>query len=209
MPRSQLFFLLWAAFVAVVSLMVFTVASAVTSSASSAPSVLSFGPARLDIDWDGVSFSKAEIVPTCSDTAASYAVTVTQVAGTTDVLWQSPGSTFTNAIFQGMPWYYMNTATVFYNNFALGTTVSPTGVVSFQLSGSTAWTAASSFPGSRETGYLPTTAPMYYTYNMTKTEGTAVELIAIGKIRRLLQSPWSSASPVSSGAVEASGSRCF
>lgn len=192
--------------------MSFTVATDVTSS-SSTPSVLSFGPSRLNIDWDGVSFAKAQITPACVDTAATYAVTVTQVAGTNAYLYQGPGVTatgFTATLVAGSPWYYMNTATVFYNNFAIGTTVSASGVVSFQLSGSSAWTAASSFPGSNETGYLPTSAATYYTYKMTKSQGTATEVVALGKIRRIPQDPWLSSSlEISSPALESSGSRCF
>lgn len=167
---------------------------------TSTSSAITFGPSRIDIAWDGKSDAKVSFLPVCTDTAAtaSYAVSVQRV-------WPSDGQLTvyvpfgTNAVtvattyFAGDPYYlrydplvYPATANSYvYTAFTLGHTVASNGAVLFELNPSnTNYTQRSSIIDGK------TTKPMYYSWEMKQTRGTATQVVALGRITRHLPNPY-------------------
>jgi hypothetical protein len=164
--------------------MVFTLANSLADTA------LKFGPARTDIRWDGKSAALVSILPTCPDTAATYLVSVTQVASQDTLLFQS-STALATTIEAGYPWKYVNsTNPPLINAFTIPHTVTTSSVVEFQLSGITSWTAAALAFALPDLGYVDPLGPSYFTYEVKKSSGTAAQIVTFGKVTILPPNPY-------------------
>jgi hypothetical protein len=167
--------------------MSFTVGSLSTGSS------LTFGPSRVDIAWDGKSDGKVSFMPSCSHTAATYSITVRRVfpSDTNKTVYVSNNSA-TVDYFAGEPYVIpydpaVTASLTFYTypEFSIGHTANTSGVVAFELNpANTNYTQKSS----AETLY--TTRPMYYSWEMKQTKGTATQIVALGKITRRTPNPY-------------------
>jgi hypothetical protein len=166
--------------------MVFTLANSLTDTA------LRFGPARTDIRWDGKSHALVSILPFCPDTAATYLVSVTQVASQETLLFSSL-TAYQTTIKPGFPWQYrpgIGTAAPVINSFSISHTVTTSSVVEFELSATTSWTAASTISPFPDLGYIDPLGPSYFSYELKKSLGTAAQVVTFGKLTILPPNPY-------------------
>lgn len=187
--------------------MVFTLAGS-TALGSVMTSVIKFGSVRHDIQWDGQSFATVSILPACPSTSSSYTVSVEEVAAVAAVeYFGSTAVEITRTV--GGPWTYWtnpNDSLSFqYNRFNLPNTVNTAGVISFELSSSTAFTASARYVGLP--GHRPTTGNAYFRYTVEKNAGTASQVVAFGKIDRLTDNPYKDNVEISGN--EPTAATCF
>lgn len=151
---------------------------------SSASERLTFKPSRLDVLWDGVSNGKVSLLPLCSNTssATSYSVKVLHVfpASETKVI-SAGGVTSSYSAVAGEPFRNNHTNdTQIAVPFVIGSTLNTSsGEVSFELTSSdTNYTATLDFATYR------TAQASSYQWQVEKSEGAAIQLVAVGQLRR-------------------------